>query len=50
MKPGYYWVNYHGEWMPAQYSSYGYWIVIGYDGSVDSEDVEVGEEIIRCGS
>jgi len=42
---GYYWIKYHGEWMPAEWAS-SFWMIIGYDGTCnDDEFDEIGEEI-----
>ena len=47
-EPGYYWVKYRGEWMPAKLSLAGYWMLIGYDGPVDQNELsEVGEPLER---
>jgi hypothetical protein len=44
---GYYWVNYHGEWMPAHYSAdIDNWSLCGYDGPVHSDELgEIGDEL-----
>ena len=45
-QPGYYWVKHRGDWKPAQYSRYGFWMLIGADGSFDEEELdEVGEKL-----
>lgn len=44
---GYYWVNYLGTWMPAEYSSDGYWMLIGYDGPVNETELTVGDSLER---
>ena len=43
--PGYYWVKYRNSWMPAKYASdYNYWLLIGYEGSVEEEELaEIGD-------
>ena len=48
MQPGYYWVNYRGTWMPAEYHGGNghWWSLIGYDGPVAEEELqEIGERL-----
>lgn len=47
LKSGYYWVKYHGEWMPAEWSdSLGCWSLCGYDGPIEVVELEdVGDRL-----
>ena len=45
---GYYWVKYQGAWVPAEYSSNGYWMLIGCEGPAREEELdEVGASMER---